>query len=237
MKRGLFIDILKGVGLFVLLWLVNVVIAFLIFNRESNTRLVILTWFIVDFLIYVKLYKRKFVNKLVNISVLVVIIILSVLYFVPISPALSQEALDFNEEISDKNIDRYQYAKELFFETEKKWTGPVREYLLQPHKVFFVKSSKFFWNVDGYVPSNIQAEIYRNLLLESGRFTENEVIFEQGFCSNSPHGYISIKHPNQTIYVDHWAVDNFPRKGISEIYKFGQVAKRPCDKLFGKGFE
>lgn len=237
MKRSLFINSLKGVGLIVLLWIVNTAIAFLIFNRESNTKSIILTWLIVDFLIYLILYKRKFTNKIVNISALTVLVILSLLYFVPISTSLPQEALELNEEISNKHIDKYQYAKELFFETEKKWTGPVREYLLQPHKIFFVKSSKFFWAVEGYVPSNIQAEMYRNLLLESGRFTEDEVIFEQGFCANSPHGYVSIKHPNKTIYIDHWAVDNFPRKGIPEIYKFGQVAKRPCDELFGEEFK
>ena len=237
MKIGLFINISKGISLFIFLWIINTAIAFLIFNRESNTRLVILTWIIIDFSIYFLLYNKKFINKTANISFMIIMGILIVLYLIPISANLPEGALEFNEQISNKHLDKYQYAKELFFETEARWTSPVRQYLLEPHKVFFVKSSKFFWDVEGYVPSNIQAEIYRNLLLESKRFTEDEVIFEQGFCANSPHGYISIKHLEQTIYVDHWAVDNFPRKGIPEVYKFGQVAKRPCNKLFGKEFK
>jgi len=220
---------LRGVGLIALFWAIITFIAFIIFNQETDVKPIIFTWTLILLLVYLQLKRQRWINKAINITAIITTMVLLILYFIPINKDLPQEALDLNKEISERNQDKYQYAKELFFETEKKWTGPTRQYLLEPHKVFFIKDTTFFWNVEGYVPSNIQSQIYQGLLLESGRFTEEEVVLKQGVCTNSPHGYVEIKHPDRVIYADHWAVDHFD-------YKFGQVAFVPCTELVGEEF-
>jgi len=233
--RNLVIDIFYGVVLIVILWVVNTIIAFVPYDGQTNVRLVIGTWLLVDALIIFSL--RRFINKIVVIAAVMIIIILVVLYLIPIRTNFPESALTTNERISSENPDKYTYAMVLFEETELKWTGPVRQYLLEPHKVFFRKSAAFFWDVDGYVSSNIQSQMYRNLLLESGRFNENEIEFKQHFCTNSPHGYVQINSDKHgLIYADHWAVDNFPGKERNEIYKFGLATFSPCNKLSGKEF-
>ena len=138
--------------------------------------------------------------------------------------------------ISNKNDNKYDYAKELFYEIEKNWDSPIRQYLLEPHKIFFIRDFNYFWNVKGYVDSKIQAQIYQRLLIDSKRFDGNEVILKQKWCVNSPHGMIIIKHSEQDIYADFWAVDGFPRPGIPEEYNFGQYAVKPCNKLEGEPY-
>ena len=149
------------------------------------------------------------------------------MYFVPVSQTLPQEAYELNQQISNQYDDKYEYAQALFYEIEPKWTSPVRQYLLEPHKPFFMKSAKYYWAMESeYAPSNLQAQIYRNLLIQD-RFTEQEVEYITGFCGNSPHGYLKITHPEKQVYVDLWAVDDF------EEYKFGQYTHRPCEELSG----
>jgi hypothetical protein len=223
-------SLIKGIGLVVIFWIVNTFIAFSIFNRDTKVQFVIMSWIIADILIFNFLKKLKFADTKSNITAMFTLAVLIMLYLAPINSNFPQEALDLNEQISRESSDKYNYAKELFYITGDKWTGPTREYLLQPDVVFLRKDATFFWNVEGYVPSNIQAQMYRNLLLESGRFTEEEIEFKQQFCTNSPHGYnLFILDSDQVFYSDHWAVDHF------EEYEFGQVTFAPCDELTGEG--
>jgi len=228
------LEVLFGIGLILILWVVNTFIAFVPFDRQSNVRFVIGTWLLVDGLII--FFLKKYTNRTVFIAAVITILALIVLYLIPIRANLPENALEINDRISTENEGRFVYAKLLFEETEAKWTGPVRQYLLEPDRVFFRKSATYFWDVDGYVPSHIQSQMYRNLLLESGRFTENEVEFKQHFCTNSPHGYIQFNSDKHGIfYADHWAVDNFPGAERDGVYKFGQATFSPCNKLSGEG--
>ncbi len=224
------INVIKGILLIVLFWLVNTFIAFVPFNRKSNTRIIIITWIITDLLIYFYLKKINQINSQVNISALAFVILLTFLYFIPVSSKLPRQAITLNKKISKKHKNKYKYAKELFSIIEKKWTSPTRQYLLQPHKSFFIKSSKYFWK-KGYVPCNIQAEIYRNMLIQSKRFKKNEVLLRITWCANSPHTYVEIKHPKKIIYADLWAKDHF------KDYKFGQASRIFCERLKGKEFK
>jgi len=223
---------IKGILFVSLIWIMNTFIAFGIFGPESNTQLVISSWVIALILLSLYLIKIKYLNRMAIISSIGVVIILIFLYNIPVNDNLPTDASELNKEISNRNIDRYGYALELFLEVEKKWTGPTRQYLLEPQKVFFIKDASFFWNLEdgSYVPSNIQADIYRNLLIQE-RFDEEEIEFRTDFCSNSPHGFIKIDHPTQEIFADLWAVDNF------EEYKFGQFSPPPCDELTGEEFK
>lgn len=161
------------------------------------------------------------------------------MYFLPLNSNIPQEAIELNNQISQQNQNKYDYAKDLFFAIEKKYTSPIRQYLLEPWKVFLIKDFAYFWNQkEGiYADSNVQGRIYRKLLLKSERFSEDEVKIHQSFYSNSPHLLVSISHPErELIWTDFWAVDNFPGVESNETYEFGMRTKRPCNKLIGKEF-
>ena len=223
-------NIAKGVALIAILWSANMIIAFVIFNRETSVSLIIPTWFAVDVSLYIFLFRFGFINRYVNASAVAVILILAILYMVPVSLSAPEEIRALNTSISTAYSDKFKYAKELFFEVEKRWSSPTRQYLLEPHKVFFIKSGTYFWRLEEgeYVDSNVQAHLYRNLLLESGRFEKNEIVVEQHWCTNSPHGVVAIMRGTRTVYADLWAVDNL------DEYKFGQYTPPPCDTLTGE---
>ena len=233
-------NILKGVILIVIIWVINAFIAFIPFSRQSNTKHILLTWFLVDVALIAFLNKKKYFNKTVVISAIAFILLVIASYFIPLNNNIPQDALQLNAEISAKHEDKYDYAKELFYAVERKYDSPIRQYLLEPWKVFIIRDFAYFWNAEGeYVDSSIQGRMYRELLLQSGRFTEDEVLIHQSFCSNSPHLIIKIISPEreEPIWADLWAVDNFPRKGIEEKYEFGMRTKRPCDFLTGAPYE
>jgi hypothetical protein len=239
-KKKLYYDILKGVLLVVIIWIIDTFIAFVPFSRESNTRHIIATWFIVDFILVFWLVKIKKVNWRIGIFAILFAFLLAGMYFLPINSNIPQEVSVMNEELSIQYENKYDYAKALFFEVEKKYTSPIRQYLLEPWKVFIIKDFEYFWNqpIGSYADSNIQGRIYQKLLFESGRFTSEEVTIHQSFCSNSPHLLVKIIHPEreQPIWVDFWAVDNFPGVESNKTYEFGMRTIRPCDDLIGEGY-
>lgn len=231
------VNLLKGILIIIILWFVNVFIAFVIFKPiDEHTKIINISWIITDIIIYIVLVKLKYTNKQVNIFALLTIVLLIIIYLIPINSNIPKEAIELNKKISDNNTNKYEYAKALFYDIEKRWRSPIRQYLLEPHKIFFIRDFNYFWNVKGYVDSSIQAQIYRKLLLNSDRFNKNEVLFKQKWCVNSPHGVVIIKTAERDIYADLWAVDGFPRPGIPEKYFFGQYTARPCNKLTGEPF-
>ena len=238
-KKEILITSLKGLLIVVALWIINAFIAFVPFSVESNTRLIILTWFIVDFAFVFALVKLKKINRWVAIPALLFFGLLVALYFVPINSNIPADAMEINNKISQENTNKYDYAKNLFFAVEKKYKSPIRQYLLEPWKVLFLKDFEYFWNLEegSYADSSIQGRIYRNLLLESGRFSKEEVAIHQSFCSNSPHLLIKIIHPEKgDVWADFWAVDNFPGVESNKTYQFGMRTIRPCDDLIGSGY-
>tara|TARA_Y100000310_G_scaffold225672_1_gene227721 strand:+ start:17028 stop:17756 length:729 start_codon:yes stop_codon:yes gene_type:complete len=238
-SKKILLDIGKGIFLIVLIWIINVFIAFVPFSVESNTRQIIWTWLIVDALLIYFLYRKKYFNWVVVLSAVGSVLILVLFYFLPLDSNIPESALELNNKIAGENENKYEYAKELFFEVEKKYTSPIRQYLLEPWKVFWIKDFEYFWNLPegDYVDSNIQGRVYRKLLFESGRFSKEEVTIHQSFCSNSPHLLVKIEHPErEPIWVDFWAVDNFPGVESDETYEFGMRTIRPCDKLVGVGY-
>ncbi|MBD3354496.1 hypothetical protein GF361_00760 [Candidatus Woesearchaeota archaeon] len=240
-SKKLLLDILKGVLLVVVIWYIDTFIAFVPFSRQSNTRHILMTWFIVDTVFVSLLVRFKKINWRVGASSLGFIFLLVGMYFLPINSNIPQNALMINNNLSEQySENKYDYAKALFFEVEKKYTSPIRQYLLEPWKVFIIKDFEYFWNQpdDSYADSNIQGRIYRKLLLKSGRFTSEEVIIHQSFCSNSPHLLVKINYPERgtPIWADLWAVDNFPGVESNKTYEFGMRTIRPCDDLIGKGY-
>lgn len=230
---NIFLGIAKGIGLIVLFWIINIFIAFVIFDRETGIWLILPSWFAADAVVYVWLLYTGHINRFVNLGAFAFLALLAGLYLLPVNANFPDTAVTRNNRISSQYEDTYAYAEALFLAVEKRWTSPVRQYLLEPHKVFFIKDARYFWNLpEGvYVDSNVQAHLYRNLLLESGRFSPQEIRVEQHFCTNSPHGVVVLQKDTRRYYADLWAVDNF------ENYQFGQYTSAPCDVLSGKPYE
>jgi len=232
-------SIMRGVLLILLIWAVDVFIAFVPFSIESNTRYIILTWLVIDILIIFSLKKANYFDKTTTIISITIIFLLILSYFIPINSNIPQEAIELNNQISKKYENKYDYAKALFFAVEEKYGAPIRQYLLEPGKVVLIKDFAYFWNLPegDYVDSSVQAQIYQKLLLQSSRFKKEELPIRQGFCSNSPHAAVKIIHPDrEVIYADFWAVDNFPGVNSNRTYEFGLVTIPPCEELIGKPY-
>jgi hypothetical protein len=217
---------LIGPALVLLFWFLFAFMAFVPFDRETPAALILAVAFGVFLAILGLLIWKRGVDLETGGYALLFILLLIGLYMIPLQDDLSRESVELNERISAQHEDRYEYARELMWEINDLFTGPTREYLLQPLRIFVIKSATYYWETQGYVPSHLQAQLYRHLLLASGRFTEEEVEYRTGRCFNSPHGYVAIRHPERTIYADLWAAENF------DEYRFGQVVDMPsCDGL------
>jgi len=217
-------DIFRGILLVISLWVINTAIAFLVFNRGTPTEYVIITWIFLDIIIITFHAVFKFFSRGMILTIFIIALLLAGLYLIPINNNIPESAIKLNNQISDRNIDRINYAEELFWEVEGKWNISVRTYLLEPHKIFLKKDFEYYWNLKqgSYIDCYANAQIYKKLLLASGRFVEGEVKIKQSLCVNSPHAIVLVE---EKFYADFWAVDKFPE------YKFGQYSPAPCDRL------
>jgi hypothetical protein len=217
-----------GVALVALFWLLAAVVAFVPFDRDSSALYIIATTLALFALIVGALAYWRWVDLETGVYSLLAVAGLVGLYMVPLRSELPPEALAMNRKISAEHEDRYEYARTLFWQVARTFTGPTREYLLQPLRIFVIKSPTYFWETRGYMPSHLQAQLYRTMLLASERFEADEVQYRTGRCFNSPHGFVEIAHPQRTIYADLWAAINF------DEYRFGQVVDMPsCDGIAG----
>lgn len=215
-----------GPALVIVFWFLFAFFAFGPFDRETPAVL-ILSLAGAVFLVFVVLLRfRGLVDLETGLYAILFFGILVGLYAIPLRDDLHPDARALNRAVSARHDDRYEYARELFWNVVERFTGPTREYLLQPQKIFLLKSAEYYWEVRGYMPSHLQAQMYRHLLIDSGRFSADEVRYETGRCFNSPHGYVVILHPDREIHADLWAAANI------DEYRFGQVVEMPsCDRL------
>jgi uncharacterized protein YhhL (DUF1145 family) len=215
-----------GAALIALLWIILAAVAFIPFGRDSSALAIIATGLVVFAAIVTVLLVRRRVDLETGVYAVLTIAALVGAYMVPLRSELPPDALDANRDLSAQHDDRYGYAQALFWRIAESFTGPTREYLLQPLRIFVIKSPAYFWETRGYMPSHLQAQLYRTMLLASGRFEADEVEYQTGRCFNSPHGYVVIYHPQRRVYADLWAAANF------DEYRFGQVVDMPsCDGI------
>lgn len=231
--KNFFLDMLKGLATLASAWLILSFFSFVVFSRaEEHTAPILISSLLVFVFLAVYLTITNHLNYISWLSTLFFVLLLVFLFYIPINDDIPEEAREFNENISERYEDRYDYAEALLFELNDLWISPVRQYLLEPHKNFFIKDFEYFWEEQGsYVDSNIQSQIYRNLLLESNRFEEDEVDLRRTVCTNSPHTYVAIIHEDREIYADLWASSYF------EEYEFGMYTSIPCNELLGERFE
>jgi hypothetical protein len=220
------IKLLIGAGLIVWFWLLGAVIAFVPFDRDSSGLVIVGATLAVFAISVVLLVRRRWVDWETGLYSLLAIAGLVGLYSIPLRDDLPAGALAMVERHSGEHEDRYEFAQALFWDLSERFTGSTREYLLQPQRIFLLKSAAYYWETEGYVPSHLQTQLYRHLLIASGRFAPDEVRYRTGRCFNSPHGFLEIAHPERTVRADLWAAQQF------EDYRFGQVVDMPsCDGL------
>ena len=220
------IKVLMGIGLIVWLWSLAAVIAFGPFDRDSAAFAVAGATLAVFILSVALLARQRQVDWETALYSLLAIAVLVGLYNVPLRNDLPADALALVERYSEQQSDRYEFARDLFWDISKRFTGPTREYLLQPQRIFLLKSSAYYWETQGYVPSHLLTQLYRHMLIASGRFEPDEVRFRTGRCFNSPHGFLEIAHPDRELLADLWAAQQF------EDYEFGQVVDMPsCEGM------
>jgi len=223
---------LVGFLLIPLFWCLFAFFAFVPFNRKTSAQRILAVTGSAFLAILVLLHRWRLLGFESGIDSGFLFGLMVALYAIPLRGDLPPAALALNRKISDANKDRYEYARDLFHAIAGRFISPTREYLLEPQKIFLIKSASYYWKHRGYVPSHLQAQLYRRLLLASGRFSESEVVYETGRCYNSPHGYVIIRHPDRLIYADLWAAQNI------DDYQFGQLVEMPsCETLSLKGPE
>ena len=223
---------LVGFLLIPLFWFLFAFFAFVPFNRKTSAQRILAVTGAAFLAILILLHRRRLLGFESGIDSGFLFGLMVALYAIPLRGDLPAAALTLNQKISDANKDRYEYARDLFHAIAGRFISPTREYLLEPQKIFLIKSASYYWKHRGYVPSHLQAQLYRRLLLASGRFIESEAVYETGRCYNSPHGYVIIRHPDRLIYADLWAAQNI------DDYQFGQLVEMPsCETLSLKGPE
>lgn len=216
----------RGVALVAALWVLTALSGFVVFDRETQALLVVSVALAVFAAGVAALVWWRRLGWVEAGGALATVAVLVVLYAIPLRDDLPDEALARVDAFSAAHADRHDFARALFWDNADRFTGPTREYLLQPQRVFAHKSATYFWETGGYVPSHLQTQLYRHMLIASGRFTPDEVVLRTGRCFNSPHGYLQIKHPDREVFADLWAAQSF------DGYEFGQVVDMPsCDGL------
>jgi len=208
------------------LWLLTALIAFVIFDRDTPGLWVVSVSLFIFIAVVIALVRARRLGWQEAGWAAATVAVMVGLYNIPLRDDLPEAALERVQALSAQHKDRYSFARELFWENARRFTGPTREYLLQPQRVFLLKSARYFWETEGYVPSHLQTQLYRHMLIASGRFQADELVLRTGRCFNSPHGFLEIKHPTREIFADLWAAQTF------DDYRFGQVVDMPsCDGL------
>lgn len=215
-----------GFALIGWLWLLMSFVAFVPFDRDSPALTIVSTTLVLFALSVTVLVRMRRVDWETAAYAALGLVLLVGLYSRPLRDDLPADAIAIVERHSEMHEDRYAFARELFWDTSGRFTGPTREYLLQPQRIFLFRSATYYWQTAGYVPSHLLAQLYRHMLVVSGRFQPEEVVYRTGRCFNSPHGYVEISHPDRELMADLWAAQQF------DEYQFGQVVDMPsCDGI------
>lgn len=225
------IESAKGCALFWLSYLALGVLGTRVFARDSSSVLVLAVFFAGVLAIGSALWRVGFIRRLTLVFYGLSFPVAAGLFLIPINNNIPADARAFNDRLVAQHEERLDYARALFDILVERWSAPLRQYLLEPHKVFLIKDFRYFWSSEGgYVDSNAQAQMYRRLLIASGRFLPDEVELALLGCGLSPHAFVALHLGSQPIYADLWAADNVPG------YEFGMYAAAPCHELRGEPF-
>jgi len=172
-------------------------------------------------------------TKIIPIIIIIIIILLVFLSF-PLTGEIPEEMINIAEDLNQKSESKLELARSTYEFVDNKYTSPIREYLRQPEKVFLKNREKIFSLEMEYVPSNTQNFIYKELLILTGEFQEEDFTIIQSTCTNTPHSYIILNIDGQEVFVDLWMADN---SILDET--FGCFTNHPCqpdDIVCSEGF-
>lgn len=160
-------------------------------------------------------------GALAKLFVVVVIMAIIVFYW-PINvdkiPTSMQSTI---EEIKSISSNDYDFAKRSFELISEKYTEKSNGLISNP-KIFFLKDMGKIWSIEGYLPNNLQVQVYKSFLINSGLFSKDQVEVIQARCGYTVTSFVKIKKGNETIVADLWA--------YSQGYKFGEFAAGECRK-------
>ena len=150
------------------------------------------------------------------------LIAIFIIYLSPLWGEIPDDMIEKAKEIDKMSKDKLELTRNIYFFVNNSYTSELRQYLKEPNKVL-MKDTTTIWGLRGsYMPSNAQNEIFRRMLILTGKFKESEFIYHQSFCQISPHEYYELKIENQTYFIDLWGED----WGIP----FGCYAPAPCSR-------
>lgn len=225
------VEAAKGGALFWLSYLALGVLGTRVFARDSSSVLVLAVFFPGVFATGFLLWRLRLAGRLTLLFYGLSFPVAAGLFLIPINDDIPEDARALNERLAAQHEGRLDYARALFDLLVERWSAPLRQYLLEPHKVFLIKDFRYFWiSEGGYVDSNAQAQMYARLLLASGRFLPDEVEVALLGCGLSPHAFVALTVGPAPVYADLWAADNIPE------YEFGMYAAAPCNELRGEAF-
>lgn len=223
------VEAIKGGALFWLSYLLLGVLGTMVFARDANGVLVLVVFLPIVIATGLGLWRFRLIRPLTLVFFALSFPLAAGLFLIPINNNIPAEARALNERLAADHENRMDYAKALFDVLAERWSAPLRQYLLEPHKVFLIKDFAYFWVREGeYVDSSVQAQMYRRMLLASGRFTPDEVEVQLRGCGLSPHAFAALQIDGETVYADLWAAQNIPE------YEFGMYTAAPCNELHGQ---
>lgn len=135
------------------------------------------------------------------------LIVLFVIYRLPLQGDIPKEMIEKAKELDKMSKDKLELVRNVYDFVNISYQSPIRQYLREPNKIF-QKNIATIWNLRGsYMPSNAQNEIFKIMIILTGKFQESELIYHQSFCQISPHEYYELKIENQTYFIDLWGAD------------------------------
>tara|TARA_Y100000310_G_scaffold100282_1_gene98149 strand:+ start:7749 stop:8297 length:549 start_codon:yes stop_codon:yes gene_type:complete len=180
------------------------------------------------------------VNPLIRSIIILVVILVLFLDFLrsDLTGTIPQDMIDESLRLKSISKDKLELAKNTYDFVDKKYTSQSQEYLRQPDKVF-LKDVEIIWDIeDNYIPSNTQNAIFKEMLILTEEFEEEDFTFVQARCyilpRFTPHEYWELNIDNEEVFIDLWMADNTLLEN-----SFGCFSNPPCgddDFVCSEGF-
>ena len=172
----------------------------------------------------------KYLNWIYGIIILASILIMFLLFLrMPLTGEVPQEMIDKADELKKISKTKMELARNTYDFVDKKFNSPVRQYLKEPNKVFMKNRGKIFALEDEYIPSNTQNQLFKELLILTGEFNEDDFTFVQARCyllpRYTPHEYWILDIDGKEVFIDLWFEDHTTLETA-----FGCYASPPCGK-------
>jgi len=127
----------------------------------------------------------------------------------PLTGPAPQEMIDKAAELESVSVDKLDLVRNTYFFVNDSYTSPFKGYLKEPGKVG-IKSIQAAWDArGGYVPSNTQNGMVKQMLLLSDDFVESDFSVRNDWCKFSPHSVLFVDvDEDTTVAIDIWSADH-----------------------------